>query len=270
MIEELPKEESIGAALHVWSEERGWEPGSGRLAQEIALTLYLDRAELVTMMCSPEKLNHLVVGFLRSEGMIQTLDDIALMRVCDEEQVADVRLMKPREVTTSKRILTSGCGGGVTFDEGDSVAPVASDLRVSPGIVLKMMKAMLQSGGKKSELGGMHLAALSDGDGLLVTARDVGRHNTLDKLWGECMFMGIPTQGTLLLATGRISSEMILKAAKMGVPVAASLNSPTDRTVELARQLNITVAGYARGGRVSVYTHPERLGLAFSSNHNHH
>ncbi|HEX2923155.1 MAG TPA: formate dehydrogenase accessory sulfurtransferase FdhD, partial [Chloroflexota bacterium] len=209
-----------------------------------------------------EKLNFLITGFLRSEGFIESLDDIALMRVCDEENVADVRLMRPKKQPTGKRILTSGCGGGVTFDSGDGVVAVTSDLRVAPAQLLAHMKAMLlPSDNRHGERGGLHVSALADEKQLLVIARDVGRHNTLDKIWGECLFREIDTRGKVLLTTGRLSSEMMIKAAKMGVPITVSLNSPTSRAVQLARELGITVVGYARGGRLSVYAHPERLGV---------
>lgn len=241
-----------------WSEDRGWESAPGKLGKEMALALYVDRVELATLMCTPEKLNFLIAGFLRSEGFIQTLSDIALMRVCDEEQVADVRLMKPR-VVNGRRILTSGCGGGVTFDEGSGVPPVKSDLRLTPGQVLGRMREMQQSLGGRSEQGGTHVSALADGERLLVVSRDVGRHNTLDKIWGYCLFNDIEPGSRILLTTGRLSSEMVIKCAKMGVPIAVSLNSPTTRSVELGRTLGITLVGYARGSRLSVYTHPERL-----------
>lgn len=256
---DLSLEDSTGSDTMLnWSEERGWEPAPGKLGQEMALTLYVDKAELATLMCTPDKLNFLIMGFLRSEGLIETLDDIALMRVCDEEQVADVRLNRPREIT-GKRILTSGCGGGVTFDEGTDVKAVNSDFTVTPPQVLACMRALQASFGGRAELGGTHVSALADGEKLLSVARDVGRHNTLDKIWGYCLFNDVQTAGRMLLTTGRLSSEMVLKAAKMGVPVAVSLNSPTTRSVELGKKLGITLVGYARGSRLSVYSHPERL-----------
>ena len=108
--------------------------------------------------------------------------------------------------------------------------------------------------------GGVHTSALSDTRNLLVVAEDIGRHNTLDKIRGECLMRGISTRDRLLLTTGRISSEMLLKAAKMQSPVVVSRHSPTERAVLLARELGITLVGHARGGRLLVYSHPERLG----------
>jgi FdhD protein len=108
--------------------------------------------------------------------------------------------------------------------------------------------------------GGVHASALADAGKLLVVSEDIGRHNTLDKIQGECLLRGLSTRDRLLLSTGRVSSEMILKAARMQVPIVVSRTSPTERAVRLARDLGITVIGYVRGGRFTVYSHPERLG----------
>ncbi len=259
MEEPLPAEGAAGPVVYCWSQQSGWDSSPSDLGEEVAVTLYLDRVELATLMCTPEKLNYLVAGFLRSEGLIDRLDDIAVMRVCDEERVADVRLMRPA-MPSGKRVLTSGCGGGVTFDQGNSLTPVESDFRIDPPSLLACMRAMLRLSADPAERGGMHFSALCDGEQLLVVARDVGRHNTLDKIWGECLFREIPTEGRILLTTGRLSSEMMIKAAKMGVPITASVNSPTARAAQLAEQLGIAAVGYARGSRLSVYSHPERLG----------
>jgi len=248
-----------GVATWTWSDRSGWEPFARDLAREEAVTIYLDKVELATLMCTPEKLNFLVVGFLRSEGLIERLDDIAMMRVCAEESgVVDVRLMQPRQ-PSGKRILTSGCGGGLSFDEGWRLRPVVSDLRIAPAQLLDCMR-LLQSHSLRT---GMHVSALSDGKELLIVSRDIGRHNTLDKIWGECLFREIPTEGRILLTTGRLSSEMTIKAAKMGVPMVVSMNSPTTRTVSMARDLGVTVVGYARGSRLTVYCHSERLCPSF-------
>ena len=110
--------------------------------------------------------------------------------------------------------------------------------------------------------GGVHASALADVKDLLVVAEDIGRHNTLDKIQGECMLTGLTTKDRLLLSTGRISSEMLLKAARMQVPIIVSRHSPTGSAVLLARDLGIALVGRVRGNRLSVYSHPERLGCS--------
>ena len=92
-----------------------------------------------------------------------------------------------------------------------------------------------------------------------MASEDIGRHNTLDKIQGECLLKGLSTKDRLLLSTGRLSSEMLLKAAKMQVPVVVSRHSTTGTAVSLARDLGITLVGHARGNRLSVFSHPERL-----------
>ena len=108
--------------------------------------------------------------------------------------------------------------------------------------------------------GGVHTSALADTKNLLVVAEDIGRHNTLNKIQGECLLEGIQTKDRLVLITGRISSEMLLKAAKMQAPVVVSRHSPTSSAILLARKMGIALVGEARGNRLTVFTHPERLG----------
>ena len=107
--------------------------------------------------------------------------------------------------------------------------------------------------------GGVHGSALTDTKNMLVVAEDIGRHNTLDKIQGECLLRGLSTRDRLLLSTGRISVEMLLKAARMQVPVAVSRHSPTGSAVSLAQDLGIALVGHARGSSLSVYSHLERL-----------
>ena len=108
--------------------------------------------------------------------------------------------------------------------------------------------------------GGVHASALADRKNLLVVAEDIGRHNTLDNIQGECLLRGLSTGDQLLLSTGRVSSEMLLKAARMQIPIVVSRHSPTGSAISLARDLGIALVGYARGSRLTVYSHPERLG----------
>jgi FdhD protein len=107
--------------------------------------------------------------------------------------------------------------------------------------------------------GGVHTSALGNNSDLLVIAEDIGRHNTLDKIMGECLLTKLSTKEKVLLTTGRISSEMLSKAVRMKTPIVVSRSSPTDRSISLAQELGITLVGYVRGSRLSVYTHNERV-----------
>lgn len=235
----------------------GWCGTSVHVPSEMALAIHVNRQELVTILCTPTKLNCLVLGFLYAEGIISGIGDVASMQVCEEESLADVMLSNPEYELPTQRILTSGCGGGATFKiQGQRVN---SDLVVTPKEVLSLMKQLQKQMVLYRLCGGVHTSALSDTKNLLVVAEDIGRHNTLDKIKGECLLRGLSTRDRLLLSTGRISSEMLLKAAKMQAPFVVSRHSPTGSAVSLARDLGIALIGHARGSHLSVYSHPERL-----------
>ena len=237
--------------------DKGWDRASVPLPSEMALAVYVNRRELVTILCTPTKLNCLVLGFLYAEGIIAGMGDVASMQVCEEESLADVTLKDPGYELPAKRILTSGCGGGTAFHTRRQ--RIESDLAAAPKEVLSLMTQLQEQMTLYRLCGGVHGSALSDTENLLVVAEDIGRHNTLDKIQGECLLKELSTKDRLLLSTGRISTEMLLKAANMQVPVVVSRHSPTGSAVSLARDLGITVVGHARGSRFSVYSHPERL-----------
>ena len=240
--------------------EEGWVRTSVYAPREMALLIYVNGLELVTILCTPDKLNCLALGYLFAEGIITGMDDIAMMRVCDAESEVDVRLTNKAFALPTKRTLTSGCGGGATFTT-DGIT-VESSLNAEPKELLALMKQLHERMELYRLSGGVHTSALADTQNLLVMAEDIGRHNTLDKIQGECLLRRISTRDKLILTTGRISSEMLIKAARMQTPIVVSLTSPTDRAIVLARELGITLVGYARGSRLSVYAHPERLGRA--------
>jgi FdhD protein len=227
---------------------------------ELELTIYVNKQQLVTILGTPTKLNYLVLGFLYGEGIISGISDVLMMRMCEEESLADVRLSNTEFKLPTQRILTSGCGGGAVFQTNGQ--RVDSGLVATPTEVQSLMKHFQERMELYRLSGGVHTSALSDNRNLLVVAEDIGRHNTLDKIQGECLLRGISTRDRLLLTTGRISSEMLLKAAKMHVPIVVSRHSPTGSAVSLARDLGITLVGHARGGRLQVYSHPERLGCS--------
>lgn len=237
--------------------EDGWDKGSSPLPAEIALAVYVNRQEMVTVLCTPSKLNALVIGFLYAERVISGMSDVASMRVCEEESLAEVMLSDAGYKPPGARTLTSGCGGGATFKRKEK--RVDSGVTVEPAEVLYLMKRLLEQMELYRLCGGVHASALCDARNLLVSAEDIGRHNTLDKIQGECLLRGLPTRDRLLASTGRVSSEMLLKAARMEVPVVVSRHSPTASAVSHARELGITLVGHARGSRLSAYSHPERL-----------
>ena len=231
---------------------------------EIRLSIVVNGRELVQLMCSPHQLTSLVVGFLSLEGLIDAYDDVDAIRVCVADRVAEVQLAhEPRELP-SRRIVTSGCTGGVSFgaylDELDRLRLPPDEVRLEPARAYALLRELHDRAHLYRQSGGVHTALLADpGGGVQAVAEDIGRHNTLDKLRGEALIRGYATHGRMIVVSGRISSEMLLKAAIMGVPIVASRTSPTQLAVTLGERLGITVIGYLRSASMNVYTHPRRV-----------
>jgi FdhD protein len=265
--------------------ETSAKPVQGVIIGESRWALFVNGIEVVTFMATPRNLHHLALGFLASENLIAGLDEIASLRVNEatdraywyipalginavravafcEEGVGSiqVRLHRADFHLPPHRVLTSGCGGGITFDDlSKAQRPLDSARKVSAAQIFAMMRDLHAHAQLYRECRGVHTSALSDGARLLALAEDVGRHNTLDKILGDCLMRGIATRDGILISTGRISSEMITKAAKMQVPIVVSRTSPTHLALQLARAWNIALIGYARGGQMQVYAGVERI-----------
>ncbi|MFQ5592565.1 MAG: formate dehydrogenase accessory sulfurtransferase FdhD [Anaerolineae bacterium] len=259
----------------------------GAVIGETGWILLVNRRRWVTFMCTPQNIHHLALGFMLAEGVIRALEDILQLKVyeapnrvywlapalglqktltmrgCEEAVgIIDARVAGNPVPDYSTRVLTSGCSGGVTFDDLSSEHPpldMPAMPSVSPRQVLDLTQELNRRAVLYRECRGVHTSALSDGKRFLVVAEDVGRHNTLDKIRGCCLLGNIDTEGGILLTTGRISSEMLTKARGMRVPVVISRTSPTALAVELAEAWGMTVIGYARGNRMNVYTGDERI-----------
>ncbi len=236
-----------------------WTTITGEVIEEAPLTLFINGQEWVTLMCTPVDLEPLVLGFLAAEGIINCLDDVDLFDITHRGTMADVWLCRPVSLP-QRRVLTSGCAGGTTFvDLAATRPPLQTSRQVTRHQVLALMKQLQETAVLYRRSGGVHTSALSDGTRLLAMAEDVGRHNTLDKIRGECLQRDIPTAGNILLTTGRISSEMLRKAADMEIPIIISRTSPTSLSLALAEAWNITLIGYVRGQRLRAYTGAWRL-----------
>jgi FdhD protein len=234
----------------------------GGLIEEIVLSLYVNGQELATLMCSPVDQEALALGFLYNEGVIQALDDVGLMQLNVVRTTADIFLRTANFTTPRRMVLTSGCGGGVTLrDLAETQPPLQSDLVIAPNVIFARMRELNDSARLYQQVRGVHTSILGDTEKLLISAEDIGRHNTIDKLAGKALQAGIDTRDAIMVTSGRISSEMLSKARLMGVPVVASRTAPTSVTVDLATAWNICVVGYVRQNGMRVYTHPYRLGL---------
>jgi FdhD protein len=241
-----------------------WKHGTlreakGEVVREQPLSVFVNGQKFLTLLSTPLKLDCLVVGYLWMEKVIGSVRDIARLRVSEVDGRADVELTHEVELP-KERILTSGCGGGITFRIDPRVFPrIDSGLRVAPARLFERMKDLyLQAVGYRSSRG-IHGAALADPERILFMAEDVGRHNAVDKVAGEALLSGTPMADRILLNTGRVSSEMLLKGARMGVPLVVSRTSPTEMAVGLAEQLGITVVGYLRHDAFNLYAGGDHL-----------
>lgn len=238
----------------------GWREVEAEVIEEGEITLFVNGRELASLMCTPRDPLQLALGFLANEELISSYEDVAVDHVCATGNCVDIWLNKSIWDRPRRRIITSGCGGGLTFsDLAAHQEPVRAQLVVEPQKIGELMMRLQTRDSLYARARGVHTSALSDGERLVIVAEDIGRHNTIDRLRGECLRREIDPEGLMLLATGRISSEMINKAVKMGCPIVASRTSPTSMSVGLAREWNITLCGYVRRTRMNVYAHPERL-----------
>lgn len=243
--------------------ERGQFRGVQRpLVREYPLELIVNDRPLATLVGSPHQLNFLVAGFLRLQGFVDSLDDILTLGICADFGSARIRV-RGEVPERLKPTLTSGCGTGISFNLPENLTSAAPAARpaatFSPAAVFQLMKDLARRAEQYASHGGMHSAAVGDGDKLLLFAEDLGRHNTLDRIAGEALFRGIDLAGRLLVTSGRVSTEMVAKAARLGIALIASRTSPTDKAIELAEQAGITLIGYLRGESFEVYCHAERL-----------
>ena len=233
----------------------------GAVIDENHICIQVNGQILARFMATPIDQEALALGFLRSEGVITGLGDVADLRVGPSGDCVDVWLHRDASLPAAKEAIhTAGCGGGVTFDAlVQRPVPDFPVLQLTPNQLIARYYDMRAAEVLYPITRGVHASALCTPDRVLILAEDVGRHNTLDKLWGKAMQAGISTAGCLIVTTGRISSEMLGKAAKMGVPVIASRTSPTSRSVALARAWGMTLVGYIRRGGFRVYADEGRL-----------
>ncbi len=242
------------------------EPTDERVVEEVPLTLVVNGRQLVTLLTLGDHPLELAVGFLRSEGLLRGRADLAEWR----EEPGSVHLRVDGIGTAMERLfetrtVTTGCGKGTTFYrtlDALQCRPNESRARFDAGTVLRRMGELQRRSDLYRETGGTHNASLADGEKTLCFRTDIGRHNAVDMLGGWALLADVVLDRTLLLTTGRISSEILVKVVRMGVPAVVSRSAPTALALELARDLGITVVGYARGAKFNVYTHPERIEVA--------
>jgi FdhD protein len=235
------------------------------VVQETPLTIFLNGKELITLLTTGDANRELAIGFLLSEGFLNDPRCLESIREDPSSGTVDVNLsgdLSIIEKLWGKRTVTSGCGKGATFYHVlDSLhaRQTASGVTVSPSRIRELMDELNRLSGLYRKTGGVHNCALADIESILVFRDDIGRHNAVDKIYGNCFLENIPMEDKLLLTTGRISSEMTVKTIRMGVSVLISRSAPTSLALDLAERAGLTVVGYVRGGGMVVYTGKERI-----------
>ncbi|MEP7136533.1 MAG: formate dehydrogenase accessory sulfurtransferase FdhD [Chloroflexota bacterium] len=244
-------------------EFKKWEHHDAETIVETPVSLTVNGKEWLSFMCTPVNLEALAVGFLYNEGILESMDEVSDVRVCEHGDNVDVWLNHAAEQPTNWR-RTSGCTGGVTAVDllaKPNVSFSANRLTVQPEAIGDLVEMLFESQELYRETGGVHTSILSDGEKVLLSAEDIGRHNTLDKIAGLCLMQNVFPEKRILMTTGRISSEMLQKAARLQVPILISRTSPSSLSIEMAERYGITLIGYARKHRFNVYSNGERVGL---------
>ncbi|MDF1554690.1 MAG: formate dehydrogenase accessory sulfurtransferase FdhD [Deferrisomatales bacterium] len=249
----------------VYDKTGGKKEGLQSVANERPITLYLNGRELVTLLCVGQHLDELAVGFLHGEGFLQRLSDFRGLEVDQEAGRVHVTTAREEALTQQlweKRTVTSGCGKGSLFYYALNALmakPVESSLRLTPQEVLARVGDLSRSSADLRRTHGAHTTGLATPSSMLVVRDDIGRHNAVDMIVGHCFLREIALRDKLLVTTGRLTSEIIIKSAKLGLSTIVSLHAATSLAIELATSLQITLIGYARRGTFTVYTGGERI-----------
>jgi FdhD protein len=269
---------------HIWRlTDREDRTVEGGVVIEEPLEIRLDGRPVVVLMRTPGLEKELAAGFCLGEGLVADLMDIALVRHCgrtgpggtsgedaeadaldDSRNRVDVILM-PGAASSGEpgdlvRLIRSGCGRTDVAALAENLRPVETNLKVHVEMLPRVLGQITRQQAAYRAAGGIHAAAVFDSHGRpLVVCEDVGRHNAVDKAVGWCLLRGIALHDKMLVSTGRASYDMVAKGVRLGVPIMASISSPTSLAVKLAEALNCTLLGYLRGKALNVYTHGWRV-----------
>jgi len=231
------------------------EKTSEHVVAEEFCQIVLNDQPIATLACSPENLRELAVGYLISEGIVADIDSVADPVQTDDGHTVNIsarQLVDPDDL--AKRVLTSGCAGGKSSVQSPSQPLVTMNVTIRREQLTQLVRRMADSSHVFQQTGGVHSAALCTPDRIIFRTDDIGRHNAVDKVIGWARLNSVQLQDKLLLSTGRISAEIVLKAARSLITIVASRGAPTSRALNLARGLSLTVIGFVRGQRMTVYT----------------
>ncbi|MBU1345231.1 MAG: formate dehydrogenase accessory sulfurtransferase FdhD [Proteobacteria bacterium] len=240
--------------LRIWNTQR--EKRVDLVAKEAPISIKVNGKKVATLLATPTDLGELACGFLYSLGLVKGMDDISSFSETGSEIEITAELTK--EFEPDEQVLTSGCGKGVII-LSYLLGKIDSDLVISTeAITLLMDEFQLKSVGYKTT-GGVHSAGISDGKRILVFKEDIGRHNAIDKAIGNLLLKRVSLKDKILLTSGRVTSEVVTKAVRAGIPILISRSSPTDMAITLSEYSGVTLIGFARKKRMNLYAHIERV-----------
>jgi len=230
--------------------------GHHEVIEEVPLALFVNGRHVMTAMMSPTQLEEFVTGYLFTEQIVKGIDEIESIRI--EKNRMSVITRNLFKVLGPKKTILSGCGGSTSYIDTEKLPKIASDYAITTAEVWTSVKAVLNS-----ELhvttGGIHIVALLDHEKILAVSEDIGRHNALDRVIGFGLRNHIDLSRTWVVVSGRISSEMVRKCLVANIPIIVSRGATTTLAVEIAGKTGLTVAGFARGGKMVLYTHTARI-----------
>ncbi len=232
---------------------------------ESPFTIFIDGNEIITLLCTPKSLEELSIGFIISEGLIDSIDDIEKLSIDEKSLIAYVDLKRKNnfaEKFQGKRTITSGCGKGTVFYnvlDSFKSKKIENPLEID----IETMKQNMRDFNKISELfletGGVHSCGLYDGKRMLIFEEDIGRHNALDKIIGKALKENIALEDKMIFTSGRISSEILIKTAKREISTKVSRSAPTSLAIDMAKELGINLIGFVRGEKLNIYTNIKTL-----------
>ncbi len=232
--------------------------------EESRLNIFLNGEKAISMMCIPIDQKAHAIGFLMSENVISSIDDVDDITISEDGLRVDIKAAVDEDSLTNlykEKTLVSGCGGGVTGNIAGQVQIPFNQTRfvISPEVISSEIKQFYQDSELYMLTGCVHKAMLYLEDGTTVTAEDIGRHNAIDKVVGKCKLEGLDTTKAVLFVSGRLSSEMVVKAVMHKVPIVVSRTAPTHLGVTTAHKHGLTLIGFARGKKMNIYTHSGRV-----------
>lgn len=254
----------LEAAVAVTAMDEYGELRSGHIATERALTVYLDKREVLTLMTMGTAPELLVLGWLRNQRLLPEIHAIKAVQVDWETESAAVTTHKGVEDLDKKmehKTVTTGCGQGTMFgnllDNLDKIHLTRNP--ISQALIYRLLHNLNQHNEVYKRAGGVHGCALCEMDDILYFIEDVGRHNAVDTIAGYMWLHDITGKDKIFYTTGRLTSEMVIKVAQMGIPILLSRSGVTQMGLDLARKVGVTLIARAKGNHFMVYNGAELL-----------